>query len=73
MNHFVRVVDQIIDEVRELLGRYANGENGFVLAKEIKIAVVSFQDTPTGMSIFFYSCGSFTDCKQKKQFWKTSS
>ncbi len=45
-NHFVRVADQGIDEVRELLGRYANGENGFVLAKEIKIAVVSFQDTP---------------------------
>ncbi len=56
-NHFVIVADQGIDEVRELLGRYANGENGFVLAKEIKIGVVLFQDTPTGMCPYFTLAG----------------
>jgi hypothetical protein len=55
--HFVRDADQGIDEVRELLGRDANGENSFVLAKEIKIAVVLFQDTPTGKFPYFTLAG----------------
>jgi hypothetical protein len=56
--------------LRELLGRYANGENGFVLAKEIKIVVVSFQDTPTGMCPYFTLAGLPQTVNKNNDFGK---
>jgi hypothetical protein len=69
-NHFVRVADQGINKVRELLERYANGENGFVLAKEIKIAVVLFQDMPTGMCPYFTLAGLPHTVNKNNKFGK---
>ncbi len=72
-NHFVRVADHGIDEVRELLGRYAKWREWFCPCKRNKdcgclVSKYAYRDVS-----ILYSFVSSTDCEQKQQFWKTSS
>ena len=66
-NHFISVKDRNEEEIATILKKWCSGVYGEI-ASEIKVAVISFQNTPPGISPYFILMGRPQTINEQNDF-----
>ena len=66
-NHFISVKDRNEEEIATILKKWCSGVYGEI-ASEIKVAVISFQNTPPGISPYFIFMGRPQTINEQNDF-----